>query len=357
MNKNTGNIARALAHWYAEYKRDLPWRDTKDAYAIWLSEIILQQTRVDQGLPYYYRFIAQYPTVYHFAAASQDEVLKLWQGLGYYSRARNMQVAAQTVVQEYGGVFPVDYNQVRALKGVGDYTTAAILSFAYNLPYAVVDGNVMRVFSRLYAIEEPIDTALGKKLMSKLAQEHLDEAHPAQHNQAIMDFGALVCTPKAPKCDVCPLRQMCQVSDSTLALSFPVKKGKVKINSRYFNYIVARKGGAALLQRREDKDIWQGLYEFPLLETDEKLSDVDLLPHLKNLAFLPSESFQLQRISSWNKQVLSHQYIYYRFVYVELLTLDYTNDALMLIDLHDITNFAVPKPVEKEIEQILSESL
>ncbi|MFV0365341.1 MAG: A/G-specific adenine glycosylase [Mangrovibacterium sp.] len=355
MSNNFRFITRLLHHWYAENKRNLPWRETKDAYVIWLSEIILQQTRVEQGLPYFQRFLAQYPTVQDFAAANQDEILKLWQGLGYYSRARNMQVAAQTVVTEHGGVFPNDYTKVRALKGVGDYTTAAILSFAYDLPFAVVDGNVMRVFSRLYAVEEPIDTAKGKQIISTLAQQHLAVEAPANHNQAIMDFGALVCTPKAPNCADCPLVAACAMSSPQQAVSFPVKKGKTKIRNRYFNYFVVQNNlqEQVWMQQRKGKDIWQGLYEFPMLESAEEIDDEHLLNAMSKQHFLASSSWHLQHIGAWKKQVLSHQHIHYRFVYLKLKSVEHTNDEILSVGLHDIANFAVPKPIELEIARIL----
>lgn len=359
MNRPIEHITRLLGQWYATHQRDLPWRKTKDAYAIWLSEIILQQTRVEQGTPYYYRFLEKYPRVQDFAAASQDEILKLWQGLGYYSRARNMQLAAQTIVQEYGGIIPADYDKIRQLKGVGDYTAAAIASFAYDMPRAVVDGNVMRVFARLYAIDEPIDTARGKKLMSELADQHLDELQPANHNQAIMDFGALVCTPRLPQCPSCPLAASCAVCQSPDALRFPVKKGKIKTTARYFNYLVIRGGEnmqQLLLQRREGKDIWQGLYEFPLIETLEIVDEQQLIVQLSTCELLAKKDYSLVRISPWGKQVLSHQHIYYRFVYVELPMLSNIKEQAIIVDLHDIANFAVPKPIEKEIAHILTKN-
>lgn len=357
MDNDLYEMTAALCSWYADNKRDLPWRDTKDAYVIWLSEIILQQTRVEQGLPYFYQFMTQYPTVYDFARADQDEVLKLWQGLGYYSRARNMQVAAQTIVEEHSGIFPSDYKKIRILKGVGDYTAAAILSFAYDLPYAVVDGNVMRVFSRLFAIEEPVDTAVGKKIITKLAQKYLDKEDPAIYNQAIMDFGALVCTPKSPKCSECPLISMCEAKRKDMVSNYPIKKNKTKIRSRYFNYIVARQNNNVLIQRRDAKDIWQGLYEFPLLETTKRLADEELIKEITHFSPLHLQTSNLLNISQWKKQILSHQHIYYRFIYIESLLEKHVNDKIMSIDLFDIASFAVPKPIEKEIERILSEDL
>lgn len=226
-------FSRILLDWYAEYKRELPWRETKDPYRIWISEIILQQTRVAQGYEYFQRFVERFPDLVALAEADEDEVMKYWQGLGYYSRARNLHAAARSM----NGVFPRTYEGVRALKGVGDYTAAAICSIAYDMPYAVVDGNVYRVLSRYFGVETPIDSTQGKKLFASLAQEMLDEKHAALYNQAIMDFGAIQCTPQSPSCMFCPLADSCSALATGKVNLLPVKQHKTKTTDRYFTYI------------------------------------------------------------------------------------------------------------------------
>ena len=249
-----------LIRWYQENKRDLPWRNTKDPYKIWISEIILQQTRVVQGYDYYCRFINRFPDVFALAEADEDEVMKYWQGLGYYSRARNLHEAARSIAGR--GVFPNTYEEVRKLKGVGDYTAAAICSFAYDMPYAVVDGNVYRVLSRWMGIEEPIDTVRGKKLFAALADELLERSVPALYNQAIMDFGAIQCVPSSPSCLFCPLSDSCVALQKGLVDALPMKQHKTKVTNRYFIYFYVRAGEYTFLHKREAGDIWHNLYEF-----------------------------------------------------------------------------------------------
>lgn len=256
----------ALLGWYDPTARPLPWKAESDPYFIWLSEIILQQTRVAQGLPYYERFRAAYPRVEDLAAAAEPEVLKLWEGLGYYSRARNLLAAARYVTEELGGRFPTTYEGIRALRGVGPYTAAAIASFAYGLPYAVLDGNVFRVLARYLGEATPIDTTAGKRHFGALAQAALDPADPATFNQAIMDFGATVCTPRGPACGSCPLRGDCRAFAEGRINELPIKEKKIQRRDRYFHYLVIEQAGATWLRRRPEGDIWQGLYEFPLLE-------------------------------------------------------------------------------------------
>lgn len=235
-------IAEILLDWYAREGRDLPWRRTRDPYRIWLSEVILQQTRVAQGMEYYLRFTERFPDVASLAAAPEDEVLKLWQGLGYYSRARNLRAAAREVVERFGGVFPRSLDDVRSLRGVGDYTAAAICSAAYDAPCAVVDGNVYRVLSRLFDLAEPIDTTAGKRAFACLAQSQLDAAHPGRYNQAIMDFGAIQCTPASPRCEACPLSESCLALAAGTVADRPVKRGKTRVRDRWFNYLHVASG-------------------------------------------------------------------------------------------------------------------
>jgi len=246
-----------LINWYHQNKRDLPWRNSTDPYQIWLSEIILQQTRVDQGLSYFNKFIEHHPNVNSLANAPEKEVLNLWQGLGYYSRARNLHFTAKVISKEHKGIFPSDYNDILKLKGVGEYTAAAIASFAYNLSYPVIDGNVYRVLSRIFGIENPIDSSKGKKIFKALATELIDNKNPATYNQAIMEFGALQCTPKKPKCEDCPFRLECYALKNELTAELPKKEKKIKQRNRYFNYVVVIDNEKIYLKERKEKDIGQ----------------------------------------------------------------------------------------------------
>lgn len=307
-------FSRTIEAWYQENRRDLPWRNTRDPYKVWISEIILQQTRVAQGLDYYRRFIRRFPTVEELAAAAEDDVLRYWQGLGYYSRARNLHAAAKSIVA--AGGFPTQYKEVRALKGVGDYTAAAICSIAYHLPYAVVDGNVYRVLSRYLAIDTPIDSVSGKKLFAGVAQQMLDTRQPALYNQAIMDFGALQCVPKSPDCAVCPLNGSCAAVQQGRVAELPVKQHKTIVSDRYFHYIYIRIGDSVLLHQRRDKDIWRNLYEVPLIETDRAVEDDELAAtsSWKELLSLFGNTVPVLRcLRKEVRHVLSHRVIHASF--------------------------------------------
>lgn len=294
-----------IEKWYACHRRYLPWRETKDAYRIWVSEIILQQTRVAQGTDYYLRFIQKFPDVRSLARATEDEVLRMWQGLGYYSRARNMHKAAK-VVMENGGTFPSSYKDVRSLPGIGDYTAAAIMSFAYDAPYAVLDGNVFRVLSRTQGIDVPIDSIQGKKLFSALAQDFLDKASPALYNQAIMDFGALQCVPKGPDCSQCVLCDQCQAFREGTVDNLPVKAHRTKIRDRHLIYINIHNDTHLLLHKRLEGDIWQGLYEFPLVESDVSLP-INMLMQQPVVKELLEQGGKLIQKKVGMKHQLSHQ--------------------------------------------------
>lgn len=278
-----------LLEWYDSHRRSLPWRDTNDAYCIWLSEIILQQTRVVQGLDYYLRFVERWPGVAELAAATEDDVLKQWQGLGYYSRARNLLKAARQVMTDFGGRFPTRYADLIYLKGVGPYTAAAIASFSGNEPVAVVDGNVYRVLSRLYDVETPIDSTEGRKLFRSLAAGLLDKRNPGLHNQAMMELGALVCTPSSPRCEACPLHDKCLARSNGTTAVRPVKQGKLKIRDRWFYYLIFKYNDTFWIHRRNTDDIWQGLWEFVNAEQTEPLSEgtIDNLIH----TLLPREEW------------------------------------------------------------------
>ena len=297
-----------LISWYLINKRDLPWRKTKNPYKIWLSEIILQQTRVQQGLPYYWKFIAAYPTIQALAFANEDEVLNLWQGLGYYSRARNMLMTARVINEQYEGCFPTNYNDLLKLKGIGEYTAAAIASFSFKEPVAVVDGNVYRVLSRLFDIETPIDSGEGKKAFRFLADEVLDKVNPDTFNQAIMEFGALHCTPQKPDCNNCVFNDTCLSRVNGTISQRPVKKKKNASKQRFFVYKVFLEDGKTTIQKREEKDIWQGLYEFPLEEFDDAKKQMDYIQLHKGKTLYCSSEIT---------HILSHQRIKTFFIYLK----------------------------------------
>ncbi len=268
-----------LINWYLTNKRDLPWRNTSDPYKIWLSEVILQQTRVQQGLDYFLKFVEQYPTIDHLAQASEHDVLLLWQGLGYYSRARNMRYTALEVQNKYQGRFPTSFSDLIGLKGIGPYTAAAVASFASNEHVAVVDGNVYRVLARIFGVYDAIDSTLGKKNFQLLANSLLGSPS-SLHNQAIMEFGALVCTPKAPHCNTCIFNTRCEAFRSKTSVLLPIKGKKTKVKTRYFNYLVATNNDNLHLKLRTAGDIWQGLYDFPLIESNKQInSSGELMAH------------------------------------------------------------------------------
>ena len=329
------NFSSVLLKWYQANKRDLPFRQTKDPYLIWLSEIILQQTRVAQGLSYYLKFSKKFPSPRALAQATEDEVLKLWQGLGYYSRARNLHAAAKSM----NGNFPTTYEGVRALKGVGDYTAAAICSMAYGMPYAVVDGNVYRVLARVFGIDTPIDSTEGKKEFTARAQDLLDKKHPGDYNQAIMDFGAMVCTPQAPQCLLCPLAKNCRAFQTGQVEKLPVKAQKTKVTARYFHYIYVEQGAYTWLHKRGAGDVWQNLYEPPLVETAAD-------GPLKNFpAWCGRAAVTLA--GGPVKHVLSHRVI---FAYIYKVTLPPSQqipDGFIKIPCRQLGNYAVSRLVQK----------
>lgn len=313
-------LASALLAWYPRHRRDLPWRHTRDPYAIWLSEVILQQTRVAQGLPYYLDFLTSYPTVHDLAAAPEQEVLRHWQGLGYYSRARNMHHTAQQVVSEFGGQFPGTYVGLRQLKGVGPYTAAAIASFAFDEAVAVLDGNVFRVLARVFGLHSDIAAPSSRKEFQALADLHLPPAHAAEFNQAIMEFGALQCTPAKPDCLFCPLQSQCWAFQHGQVALLPVKAKAKASRTRYFHYLVLRHGEQLYLKERLAGDIWQGLYDFALAETDSaNLPAAEVLRHVEALGghYDPSRVAE-DRSAPMLRHVLSHQKLEARFHAVPL---------------------------------------
>jgi A/G-specific adenine glycosylase len=310
------NFSSELIQWYLKNKRQLPWRGITDAYVIWLSEIILQQTRVEQGMPYFYRFLEKYPDVRSFASANEDEILKLWQGLGYYSRGRNMLKTAQQVVEIHGGHFPREYRQLIKLKGVGDYTAAAISSFSANEPKAVVDGNVYRVLARYFGIEEPVNTTKGKKMFQKIADEVLDRDHPGLHNQSIMEFGAILCKPKSPDCEICPIRGGCYAFGNNRISVLPQKLKTVKIRERFFNYLVVIDDGKMLMNKRGERDIWANMYDLPMIETAAYMPAQEVTELLQTREIF-GDNITVTGVFPSKKHVLTHQHIYAQFIQID----------------------------------------
>ncbi len=310
------HFVQNLLKWNAtDNTREMPWKGEKDPYKIWLSEIILQQTRVEQGLGYYHRFVNSYPTVSHLAKASETKVFKLWEGLGYYTRCKNLIASAKFIHEELKDKFPDKYGDILALKGIGPYTAAAIGSFAFNLPYAVVDGNVFRVLSRYFGISIPIDNTEGKKLFSELANDLLDKIQPGIYNQALMDFGAIVCKPKLPLCSNCRLKGHCMAYLKGAVQQLPVKEKSITRKTRWFYYLVIAFNGEVYVRKRGAKDIWENLYEFVLVETKEELQ-IENLNFLNNI---PGKiRFEIVHISTIYKQVLTHQTIKGKFIYLKI---------------------------------------
>ena len=307
-----------LINWYAENRRDLPWRHHPTPYRVWLSEVILQQTRVSQGLDYYLRFVERWPDVADLARASEEEVLKLWQGLGYYSRARNLHLCARQVVEQYDGAFPADYDKLRKLKGVGAYTAAAIASIAFGLPYAVVDGNVYRVLARLFDVDTPININEGQKVFAKIADDLLDHSQPGLHNQAMMEFGALHCTPKNPNCLLCPVQAQCLALAHQTVAQRPVKLPKLKVTTRYFNYLIIRVNDGVYLHKRSENDIWRNLYDFPCLESEQPMTVEEVIASKEFLQLIGNKPFTIVKTSPVFTHKLTHRTLLAQFIEIKL---------------------------------------
>ncbi len=338
-----------LLRWYGMNKRSLPWRSTKDPYKIWLSEVILQQTRVEQGLPYYMKFTEAFPTVRHLANANEEKVMKLWQGLGYYSRARNLHHTAKVIVKDLNGKFPSAYEQIIRLKGIGQYTAGAIASFAFGEARTVVDGNVFRFFSRYFGIKTPIDSSKGKKQFFALAEKLLDKKDPGTFNQAIMEFGARQCMPKNPGCSRCPLHASCFAYERNCVSSLPVKKSKTRVRNRWFNYLVVNDGKNVLLNKRNGNDIWKGLYDFPLIESSKKLSPEKIF---SSQAFkqIVKGKFTVQKVSNSYKHQLSHQTIHAQFVRISS-RFKVQDSKFKVVRTSSIKKFALPRLIERYLQE------
>jgi len=344
------SFANSLISWYELNKRDLPWRQTKDPYFIWLSEIIMQQTRVAQGTPYYERFIELFSTVDILADAPEQTVMKAWQGLGYYSRARNLHFTAKQIKNEHQNLFPDSYEKLLKLKGVGTYTAAAIASIAFKEPVAVVDGNVYRVLARYFGIYDAQDSTIGKKIFAKLAQEVMSIPFPDIYNQAIMEFGALQCKPGLPDCGSCILNENCIAFLTNSVSLLPVKTKKTKVRNRFFYYFVIEYGNGFYMKKRTAKDVWVNLYDFPLIEKSEAELNPERL--ILSSGFIKlSDTYTIENISKEYKHVLSHQHIYARFIEINVQKpIDFENTEYQLIDIDYLKKMPVSKLIENYLE-------
>lgn len=354
--KELSNFTRLLLLWHNKHNtRQMPWKGEKDPYKIWLSEIILQQTRVDQGQQYYMRFIVKYPTVQLLAAAIDTEAFKLWEGLGYYSRCKNLLATARFIVEFKDGIFPEDYEGLLMLKGVGPYTASAIASFAYNLPHAVVDGNVTRVLSRFFNIKTPIDSTQGKDQFNLLAGKLLDTSNAGVYNQAIMDFGATICKPMLPLCDACILQKHCKAYEKNKVNVLPVKQKRIVKKIRWFYYIMAEYENKLLIKKRTEKDIWQNLHEFLLIETDSPQTQENIMAS-DTFKAIVGKSFKNLKVSANFKQQLTHQTINASFFCIKQ-TKKITPEGVEWIDKEKISSLAFPKLINTFMRKEYLENL
>lgn len=328
-----------IANWYRQNSRSLPWRETKNPYFIWLSEIIMQQTRVEQGMNYYKKFTSNYPSIKDLADAEEIQILNDWQGLGYYSRARNLHHSAKIIRDEYNGIFPGTYDEILKLKGVGKYTAAAICSFAFGEKKAVVDGNVYRLLSRVFDIDTPIDSSAGQKEFQLLADELIPTEAPDLHNQAIMEVGALICSPKKPKCDECPLSGMCLAKQKHLIFERPVKSKKTKVTNKFFHFLIFNLEGSTFIEHRSEKGIWQNMYQFPLVETEKEVNS-EVSQKWKNQT---QESLEIIH-------KLSHQTIHAKFHHIDIAP-DTINDSWIKIKKEDIQDYPLPRIIDRYLEE------
>jgi len=346
------NFSTILLRWYSHHKREMPWRGEQDPYKIWVSEIILQQTRISQGWNYYLRFIERFPTLADLATSTEDEVLKYWQGLGYYSRARNLHIGAKYIADKHKGIFPNQYKDILKIKGVGEYTAAAIASMAFNLPYPVVDGNVFRVLTRIFGIHTPIDTNAGKKEITVLANKLIDNKQAGIFNQAIMDFGSLQCTPTNPDCEQCRFAVLCVAKQKKLQSILPIKSQKTKIRTRYFYYLHIHNQEKTIIQKREKKDIWKSLYEFPLIESEKELSMKEILSTLFSKKMLKNCMWTLDAISPLYRHQLSHQLIIAQFIILSVTKGNLVvNASLLSIPESEIDKYPIARLTERYLEQ------
>lgn len=346
-----------LLRWNKEQNiRQMPWKGEKNPYRVWLSEVILQQTRVEQGLKYYDNFITTYPRIEDLAKAPDEKIFKLWEGLGYYSRCRNLIATARFIAFEKQGKFPDTYNDIMSLKGIGPYTAAAISSFAYNLPHAVVDGNVFRVLARVFGIDMPIDSTTGKKYFTQLADELLDKKQPGIYNQAIMDFGAVICKPVSPLCSSCVFNQSCSAFLHKKVNELPVRGKQISIKKRWFYYLVIEYKDQVIIRQRTGKDIWQQLYEFPMVETGQEQPGQKILAESEKTGWLKKDEYEIITISPLFKQQLSHQLIAGRFITISLKNKT-TLQKGQWVKRSSLVNYTFPRVINHYFEQRKEQAL
>jgi len=351
------NITESLLHWYNQNRRPLPWRETRDPYKIWLSEVILQQTRVAQGTDYYHRFLVAFPDVQSLAAADEQDVLKLWQGLGYYSRARNMHHTAKEVIEKHKGIFPQTAEGLKKLKGIGDYTAAAIASICFNESVAVLDGNVARVISRIYAIDTPVDSNEGRKTITDLANNLLDTNHPGTFNQAVMELGALVCTPKSPACNACPIAFACEALKIKQIENFPVKTPKKTPTIRHLNYLVIsfkkEKEKFILMRKRTGNDIWKNMYDFPCVESVDASDTDEVLESCVKSGFFGGFPFVVKHVSDGYIHQLSHRRLLARFIRIEVKGVPKLTDNITAVRKDRIAELPLPRLIDRYLAALL----
>ncbi|MFA5972148.1 MAG: A/G-specific adenine glycosylase [Lentimicrobiaceae bacterium] len=350
-------IAESLLQWYSQNKRPLPWRETRDPYKIWLSEVILQQTRVAQGTDYYHRFLVAFPDVQSLAAAAEQNVLKLWQGLGYYSRARNMHFTAKEVVEKYNGIFPGSSAELKKLKGIGDYTAAAITSICFEEPTAVLDGNVARVISRLYAIDTPVDSNEGRYTITNLANNLLDTNHPGTFNQAVMELGALVCTPQSPACNTCPLAFACEALKRNQIENFPVKTPKKTPTVRHLNYLVIsfKKDNTeyVLMHKRTGNDIWKNMYDFPCIESGISTDTTKILETCIKSGMFGGLPFVVKHVSGEYIHQLSHRRLLAKFIRIEVQGTLNQPDNHIVVSKNQIAELPIPRLIDRYLAPLI----
>jgi len=346
------NFHSSLLSWFKLNQRELPWRTNRNPYSIWLSEIILQQTRIDQGTAYYLRFMETFPNVHQLAHASEDQILRLWQGLGYYSRARNLHKTAKIISNSFQGIFPQTYTELEKLPGIGPYTAAAIASIAFDYPAAAVDGNVIRVIARYVGIQKPVDATEVLKQIREIAQEFLFHPNPGMHNQAMMELGALICTPQNPKCSLCPLAHGCFARENNLTDEIPFKIGKTKVRNRFLTYLIpTNEARFTLIQKRVHSDIWQGLFEFPLIEDSNEFLPLHQLNYVLNLPIL-NKRIKINHVSNHITHLLSHQKIHARFIHAEAEFEENVQEPIKLIHSDEVSNYAMPRLITRHWETI-----